>query len=157
MSASDPDGGRARRKELELLQARLKEAREDLEAPHTLGYAEDVKQLIEDALSVDAEAIAREREASAATSQLAAFRHDVEEAERQLLAPKTVMAVGPATVAVSFAGFVGCVITLSGLLTQGPTLGGYVVLGALAVLPGPLVAWVWRRRLSGGGTFRNPS
>ena len=87
MSASDPDGGRARRKELELLQARLKEAREDLEAPHTLGYAEDVKQLIEDALSVDAEAIAREREASAATSQLAAFRHDVEEAERQLLAP----------------------------------------------------------------------
>lgn len=151
------DSGRVRRKELELLQGRLKEAQQDFEAAHTEGYAEEVKQLIEDTLAIDAEAVQREAEARTTAQRLVVFRHDVEEAERQLLAPRTVSSVGAATVMVSIATLTASFVTLISFLTGQPSTLGYVVLGALAVLPSPLLAWVWRRRLSGGGTFRSLS
>ncbi|MBS1151511.1 MAG: hypothetical protein H6Q89_3209, partial [Myxococcaceae bacterium] len=123
-----------RRRQLELLQGRLKEAKADFEAPHTEGYAEELKQLIEDAIAIEAEAVVREREARDTTRQLAAFRHDVEEAERQLLAPKAVSSVGPATALLTVASGVAGAMTLVTLLSGAPTLGGYLVLGVLALV-----------------------
>jgi hypothetical protein len=151
------EDGRARRKELELLQGRLKEAKEDFEAPHTEGYVEELKQLIEDTLAIDAEAVMAERDVRDTARRLGAFRHDVEEAERQLLAPKAKSSVGPAVAMLTLASVVASGMTLVSLLSGAPTLTGWLVMGGLAVIPPPLLAWVWRRRLSGGGTFRSPS
>ena len=151
------DVGRARRKELELLQGRLKEAKHDFDLPHTEGYVEELKQLIEDAIATDADAVMREREVRDTAQRLASFRHDVEEAERQLLVPKAVSSVGNAVIALTVGSCVASAVTLLSLLSGPPTFTGHVVLGVLAVLPPPVLAWVWRRRLSGGGTFRSPS
>lgn len=148
---------REKREELELLQGRLKEAKEDLEQAHTEGYAEEVKQLIEDTLAADAEAVLREREVRDTASRLVAFRHDVEEAERQLLVPRAVKSVSPAVLALTVASLFASGMALASLLSGAPTFDGYLVMGALAVIPPPVLAWVWRRRLSGGGTFRSPS
>jgi len=154
---SDDDDGRARRRQLELLQARLKEAKEDLDVPHTEGYVDELRRLLEETLAIDAEAVASEARIHDTESRLGAFRHDVEEAERQLLAPKTVSSVGPVTLVLTLATAVASGATLLRLLSGPPTALGYLLLGALVALPPPLLAWVWRRRLSGGGTFRNPS
>lgn len=149
--------GRARRKELELLQGRLKEAQQDFEAAHGEGYAEELERLLEDTLAFEAEAVMLERDARDKAQRLVAFRHDVEEAERQLLAPKTVSSVGPATLSLAFASVIASVVTLGVFLSGAPTFSQLVVVGVLAVVPPPVLAWVWRRRLSGGGTFRSPS
>ena len=154
---SDDDTGRARRKELELLQGRLKEAKADFEQPHTEGYVEEVKRLIEETLEIDADAVMREREVRDAARRLAAVRHDVEEGERQLLAPKVISNVGPGTVALTALSMFVSVWILLDWLPDQPTPFRYVVLGLFVVIPPPLLAWVWKRRLSGGGTFRTPS
>ena len=151
------DSGRARRKELELLQGRLKEAQQDLELAQSEGFPEELQQLKDDAKAIDIEAVKRERDVRDTSQRLSAFRHDVEEAERQLLAPKAVSSVGPAVAAVSMASVVGACWVLATFLTSEPSFTGYVVMGTMAVLPAPVLAWVWRRRLSGGGTFRSPS
>lgn len=157
MKPSDEEVGRARRKELELLQGRLKEAQQDFELTHSQGYAEELKQLIDDTKAIEAEAVMKEREVRDTERRLVTFRSDVEEAERQLMAPKARASVGPAVVALSLSSALASVMTLISLLSGAPTTTGWVVMGALAVLPPPLLAWVWRRRLSGGGTFRSPS
>ncbi len=151
------DDGRARRKHLEQLQARLKQARLDLDAPHTEGYVEEVRQLIEDTLAVDSEAVMLEREERDTARRLVKFRHDVAEAERQLLAPKAVSSVSPAVVALTLGSAAASVLVVATFLPGMPTREGWLVMGALAVLPPPVLAWIWRRRLSGGGTFRSPS
>lgn len=150
------DAGRARRKELELWQGRLKEAHEDLELAHTEGYPEELKRLLEDTLAVETDAVLHERKASDTKKQLEKVRHDVEEAERQLLAPKTVSSVSPVTVLVALSCGVASLMTLIDLIRAPPTVFGYALMGLLGVVPAPVLAWIWRRRFSGGGTFRSP-
>ncbi len=151
------DSGRARRKQLELLQGRLKEAKADLLLEHSEGHLETLAQLKDDALAREMDAATREREARDTGQRLAKFRHDVEEAERQLLVPRTVQTVSPAVVAFALASTLASVVTLAIYLNEAPSTEGYVVMGILSLVPPPLLAWVIRRRLSGGGTFRNPS
>ncbi len=151
------DVDRARRQQVELLQARMKEAIEDLKASHTEGYLEAVQQLTDDTAVAEGKAALREREARAAAHQLDAVRQSVAEAERKVLAPRARASVGPAVVMLTFTGLVACGALVTSLLSGPPTLGGWVVLTMLALMPPPLVAWVWRQRLSEAATLRNPS
>ena len=142
------DDGRAQRKTLELLQGRLKEAQEDLDLAHSEGFEEALKALSQEALAAEGEAGAQERQVRATAEQLALFRRDVAEAERQLLAPRTKSEVSPALGALAFATAVGAVVGVGILLSQGPTPFGDAVMVAGSVLPAPALAWLWRRRLN---------
>lgn len=142
------DDGRAQRKTLELLQGRLKEAREDLDLEHTPGFEDALKALSQEALAAEVEAGAHERQVRATAEQLAKFRRDVAEAERQLLAPRAKAQVSPALGALAFAGAVGALVGVGTFLFEGPTPLGYAVMAAGSVLPGPALAWLWRRRLN---------
>ncbi len=143
------DGARAQRKALELLQARLKEAQQDLEVAHSDGFLETLKDLSEEARAAEQEARAREDEVSLNAARLVRLQHDVAEAERNQLAPRAVFTVSPALGALTLLGMLGSIVLMTNMLTDGPSQGGYLVLGALTVLPPPVLAWVMKRRFSG--------
>lgn len=82
---------------------------------------------------------------------IARYRHDVAEAERALLAPKAVWQTSPAVGAVALAAVTASAVAIGVLLSEGRTPWGFAVMVAGAVLPGPVVAWVWKRRFSGAG------
>jgi hypothetical protein len=152
--------GREQRKRLELLQGRAKEARQELEEAETPGFTEQLRQLNEDAAAAEKNAGLLERDARTTAERLAMVRHDVEEAERQLQVPRTVGSVSPA-VSLIAVGFGSGALWLMMQLATSPDLQGplWVKAAALgmALVPPPLLAWLWRRRLSGGGTFRSRS
>lgn len=143
------DPGRAQRKQLELLQARLKEAQQDLELAHTEGYLDELRALSEDARAAEAAAVDAERRAASTGEQLARVRHDVAEAERHHLAPRAVYRTSPAVAAIALCAGLGAASVMASLLSGGPTPLGYGVLAAMVVLPPPVAAWVYRRRFSG--------
>lgn len=143
------DAGRAQRKTLELLQARLKEAQDDLELSHSEGHLEALNALVADARAAEAEANAREGEVAANAAKLARVRHDVAEDERKALAPRAVYQVSPALGALTVLGLLGSIVLMSDLITDAPTDVGYAILAALVVLPPPVAAWVMKRRFSG--------
>ncbi len=157
MSATGDEEGRAQRSRIEQLQGRAKQARLELEEVETFGFTAQLEELTAAAAAAEKDAGLLERDARATTERLAVVKCEVEEAERQLLAPRTVSSVG----------------LVVGVLTVGLGMGAFFVALALAVgphppwaealavavalAPPPLLAWLWRRRLSGGGTFRSLS
>ncbi len=151
------DAGRAQRKEVELLQGRLKEAKEDLALEHSESFLEDLQALTETA---DALALALTTEAKAlkaAESQLVNAQHGVEEAERRALVPKTLKSVGPAVSTIALAGTLGAIWLMAELITTQPTVFHYAGLVAASALPPAVLAFLIRRRFTVNGTFRNPS
>ena len=153
------DGGRAQRKLVEELQGRAKQARADLDVAETEGFTEQLNQLAADADAAEKDAGLIERDARGAAERLTLVRNEVAEAERQLLAPRTVSAVSPAvlalTVGFAVAAFVGALELVNLPAIDQPWFRAVAVAGGL--VPPPILAWLWRRRLSGGGTFRTRS
>lgn len=155
---ADPDA-RRQRQELEALQGRAKLARQRLEEAQTEGFVEELAALEEHAQQTEVQASQLEANSRATAQRLEGVQHDVSEAERQLLAPKTVSRAGivaPVASVALLCGFSTLAAELSRVPWPPPSWVGVATL-ALVALPMPLLAGLWRRRLSGGGTFRTPS
>ena len=153
------DGGRAQRKLLEELQGRAKQARLELEEVETEGFSEQLAQLTEDVASSEKDAGLIERDARATAQRLGVVRHEVEEAERQLLVPKTVAKVSPAVTMMTLGLGVAAVWGMFQLFNLPYLNEPWFRAAALGcgLVPAPILAWLWRRRLSGGATFRSRS
>ncbi|GEM_PF-2752561 len=151
------DLARAQRKELELLQGRVKEAKHDLALTQSEGFSEELEALASEATALEAELAQQKHALIGSQGRLLALRQEVEETERLALVPKTLRSVGPGVFAISFAGALASFWAMGDLLTTNPTWLHFAALGAATALPPVLLAWLLRRRFNGDGTFRNPS